>query len=621
MKKFLLSAALATAAITGASAAENNVVNFTYDNGTTLMAYGNYKLERCDAAICIKNPMLAGKKVKSVRVQMNDDPTEYYSDMSCWATTKLAVKNGQNVPNLTSATGKVEGDYYVVDFPESVEIPEEGIYLGYTVTVVNLKNKNGEEVLGATCPIPVVHNDAAEGSFWFHTNKTVLRWADMHAQLGAAFTMIAEIEGDFPDYDGSIFINTADIATSEENATINGLIYTYGAKDITEFDFNYEINGTSGDGHCELETPLEPYFGDSAPIKLTIPAITEGGTYEGTITLTKINGTEVSGDNKTAQFTYNAMAFVPVRRPLVEEFTGLWCGFCPRGFVALESMKEKYGDRFVAVAFHDGDPMATTTSFPVKISGYPMGAIDRNLMDPGYFYDQWPAYCANMPDVDISATIERVDTKGTDEEPGLKLTATTKFTKAFEKAGYRIGFYIVADGLRNKTWAQANYFANDPVGTLPSPYGDHFCGTGKGSVTGLTYNDVMAWHSPYNGYENALPENIEANTEYNYSINVPLTSIGIPSSANPFKNYDMMRAIAIIYDAQGKPINCATSIHLDYEAGIERIAEEDGMINAQVKTIEYFDLQGHKITRPESGIVIRRQTMTDGSIRTAKIVL
>jgi len=64
-----------------------------------------------------------------------------------------------------------------------------------------------------------------------------------------------------------------------------------------------------------------------------------------------------------------------------EEFTGTWCGFCPRGANALDSIRKHMGDTAVILCWHYNDNMAlaqenildTTFGSP----GYPTAVVDR----------------------------------------------------------------------------------------------------------------------------------------------------------------------------------------------------------------------------------------------------
>lgn len=75
-----------------------------------------------------------------------------------------------------------------------------------------------------------------------------------------------------------------------------------------------------------------------------------------------------------------ASAQVPIKRVLVEEGTGAWCGYCPRGATTLLNTIEKYPDKVIGVAVHNADGMtipeeaAYSTAY---MNGFPCMTIDR----------------------------------------------------------------------------------------------------------------------------------------------------------------------------------------------------------------------------------------------------
>ena len=74
---------------------------------------------------------------------------------------------------------------------------------------------------------------------------------------------------------------------------------------------------------------------------------------------------------------------VPVHRPLMEEYTGTWCGYCVRGLLGLQKLAELYPDDYVCVSYHNGDPMEIAYDFPSPIAGYPSAWVDRGMeVDP-----------------------------------------------------------------------------------------------------------------------------------------------------------------------------------------------------------------------------------------------
>jgi len=612
MKNLILASALA-AAVLAPVKTEAAAIDFTYDNGSDTYIYGNKKIERLDVAVAVKNPSLTGMKITGMRVTL---PAEegYYSDLSGWVSSKLELQSSKNVPDLASAAATVEDGFLKAKFSEPVEITDAGLFVGYTLTVKKLADASGKDVQGAMYPITVV-KDGPAGSFWFHSSRTTYSWTDINAEQGLASTLIVELEGDVVEYNGNLGFGTNYVKGGTEDIVLKADLYTFGSKEISNIDYTYDINGKQGEGHVDLAKPLRPLYGASTPVSITLPGIEKTGVYEGTVTLSKINGVAVAGNDKISKITINVVSFLPTKRPLVEEYTGLWCGYCPRGFVALENMKEEYGDRFVAIAVHNGDPMTVTNRAPISISGLPYGSINREGMDPESFYTQWPVFAEGVPVADITAAIEWAD----EAKTTLRLKSNTTFISNYENANFRVGFAIVADGLRNDSWSQKNYYSTAQPGTLPAPYGDLFIGKSS-SVKGLTYNDVLCYFPNLYGDEKSLPATITFGTSYEYNVDVPVTEIGTGSVSSPFKNYDMMRAIAIVFDANGNVVNCVSSKHLDYEAGVHQIAIENGLVPDDVKSESFYDLQGRRIDEPAEGIYVKRQVLNDGTVRTIKSI-
>lgn len=69
-----------------------------------------------------------------------------------------------------------------------------------------------------------------------------------------------------------------------------------------------------------------------------------------------------------------------IKNVLVEDYTGTWCGYCPRVASAIEDVLSNT-DKVIAIAIHDDNDMRYTyvgdmmTTFGIK--GYPTGLVDR----------------------------------------------------------------------------------------------------------------------------------------------------------------------------------------------------------------------------------------------------
>lgn len=151
---------------------------------------------------------------------------------------------------------------------------------------------------------------------------------------------------------------------------------------------------------------------------------------------------------------------------LVEDFTGTWCGWCPKVFNAVEKAKEQTND-IIFVAAHlssstDQDPMdnnyARQLAREMSISGIPAAFLDRG--------DQWDTDKSsnttplldilkkNAP-VGISMSSELKDDK-------IKVGVKVKFGKKFAKK-LNLTLLILEDGIIHDQVNYTSYYNNAKI--------------------------------------------------------------------------------------------------------------------------------------------------------------
>lgn len=450
MKKtiLLMTAAMMTA-ITSAFAAP---LDFSYNFGAaTPEYYGTGKAETYDVAIRLANPSFVGATVTGLRVPLMSEAT---AEASVWLSSELKLKkvSGKNVtnPDIMSQSAEIADGWLNVTFDTPYVIPEEGVYVGYSFTVTDAETE-------AAKPVAVVPGENPD-AFYLHTSRTKLRWGSMTGDTGMISAMTVTLDGDFTK--NAAYISFPETPVGEAGKTITAQIaLTNGClTHIGSFDYEYKIDGISGTGSVTLESELPGHICASVPTAITLDAVDELGQHELSVRVTKINGTDATGvESNTMLEIY---PIVHVNRPLVEEYTGLWCGWCPRGYVALETMRELHGDLFVAVAYHSGDDMGFKETTPSHPSGYPAGYINRSAsINLGQIYTIWDTYRTNIPDADVAVDVEWTD----DSHSAIKATAKTRFVKDFSDAKYRVSYILVADGLSDPSWKQHNSYAPVPA--------------------------------------------------------------------------------------------------------------------------------------------------------------
>lgn len=611
MKK-LLSIALVVAGFTISATAEN--VDFTYNvDHKTSKVYGFKKKETYDVAIKIDDPALIGAMVTGLEVTLPIETSDA-TNLSGWLASELQIKDNANYANLTNADATLQDSRFYVTFDEPQEISPEGIWVGYSFTVTSLDGYGNPGT-----PIAVIESKKnLDKGLWVHSSRTKLKWINLAESIQAVSTMTVHLQTDFGPNDASVSIPANSYFKIGETASIPATIINHGRSDIEEIEYTYTFGETSKSGSLTLETPI-PMGGKTAVVSIPVEPGETLGAFPLKITIDKCNGGENTDKLRTAEGTLNVWNMLPIANPLVEEYTGLGCGYCPRGYVAMEEMPNFYGDRFIGLAYHSEDyesgcmVVMPNKDFPFEVPGFPYGTINRSTgMDPSAFPSRWPSFAEEIAPAEIDVTLDW------DNDSKTRVVAKTNVTFAgnLDNINYRIAVALVADGLKNDDWKQNNYFAGkEPVGVASDLWKIFTDGAAK--VSGLTFNDVVAYFKEVKGIEGSVPSKVNAGQTItlDYPVNLgEVTNVKKEIFINPGAT---LHAVAILLDANtGYSLNCnkSNSLTPDY-TGIDNIKTDD-----TIESVNYYDLNGIQISHPSCGIFIERTTYSDGTVSTRKIV-
>lgn len=584
-----------------ALASQAATLDFTYNySGAGNRSYGFSKTETYDVAIRLDNPSFVGAKVTGLRVAV---PEENTGNVSAWMTSELKLKkvNGKNVndPDITSVNAEIVDGMLTVTFDTPYTIPAEGVYIGYSFDVTKLSTKTRR-------PVYVVAGTNPDG-LYIHSSRTQINWSSMTEEAeGRVSSMVVTLDGNFPERSATFSIGQILGAVSEPTKVSLPLI-NCGTSEITTVDYTGSVAGQTFSGTFTPGAVIPGCITALADGMIEIPAVGETGAHSLKLKVTKINGFDVEAPE--AEGTLKILAFLPVNRPLVEEYTGLWCGWCPRGYVALETMKERIGDLFIAVAFHGGDAMSVVKSTPNNVPGFPDAFINRSVeLDPSYIYDAWYEFRNWIPDGDLDVAVEWTD----ESHSAIKATATAVFPENHTGADYRFSYILVADGLTNSRWKQNNSYAGrtSAKGEMPGQLGDLFI-NGESSVSGLTFNDVAIAVTDYKGEAGSIPAEIEVSKEYSHSHIFNLDDVSVAAVKTvPEK----MRVVAVLTEgATGKYVNCNSSAWMNGEAFAPVSGVEDVTTDGEAVEVARYTLDGRRVFAPVRGINIIRYS--DGSVR------
>ena len=275
-----------------------------------------------------------------------------------------------------------------------------------------------------------------------------------------------------------------------------------------------------------------------------------------------------------------AIANTPVHRPLIEEYTGTWCGWCIRGFVGMELMRETFGDDFIGVAYHNGDAMQITTNYPNNVTGFPSAFLERNYsIDPLYGFGNVSGGIINdmeeMAAIEVIAGIDVTAKWTSDAKTAIDVNVTSYFTSDYNNANYAIEVMLIADDLygTGSGWNQSNYYSG-----YTEYAKDDYLGPWvrkPQTVTGLHFNDVLVGFS--GAIANSLPTTIVANEEYSTNYTFELSRLPKPAL---IQNKDNLHVIAVVvYKNNRKAINANRCYISDFAQVIPGDVDDNGLVN------------------------------------------
>ncbi len=166
-----------------------------------------------------------------------------------------------------------------------------------------------------------------------------------------------------------------------------------------------------------------------------------------------------------------------VKKVVVEDYTGTWCGYCPDGTLILEQLEAANPDNMFAIANHSGDalevPEGAAVNVGLQISGYPSGTVDRFLcpgqakigMSRAYWGDNFNLRKATTAIASVSFLNLTID----NATSTYKGKVNIKFVSA-PTAGVPISVqvYVMEDSIPAiGNFAQGNYLPNIQGGASP----------------------------------------------------------------------------------------------------------------------------------------------------------
>lgn len=321
----------------------------------------------------------------------------------------------------------------------------------------------------------------------------------------------------------------------------------------------------------------------------------------------------------TLRYSIKNLAFKPVKRVVVEEYTGQGCANCPRGHLAMENLERIYGDRVVPVAYHcyTGDKwesgMTSYTTF-IGLNAAPSAKINRGdiASEPMYSTisggkrtwtysspagDCWFDLVQNEFDTDADANLYAAAYYDESTER-VRVSCVANFAMNVERQNVGLLLVVVEDGL-------VGYQVNTYYGSTDEGLGEWTAGGayGQQTVYPYTFNAVARAMvgASFNGSTGYIPSSVECGKDYKASIEFAKPSVD--------EIYNC-KVVCMLIDANtGAIINVARA-DMQNAVSIDGVKADAGQ---NVTETARYNAAGQQISAPQKGLNIIR--MSNGTSR------
>lgn len=414
--------------------------------------------------------------------------------------------------------------------------------------------------------------DSMNGRYMDYTNYTSIMKKEFQWTENAGLFCFVETEGNGGFLHSDLEFEDASVVrcfTGEEKVPVNAYFVNYGVDPILSATFDVQI----GEETSQLRFKNGISFLEQGRIDDNVQAPTEATRMPFKILSSKINGRPVShsvGIDATVVAVDESDNVE--RMPVIEENTGTWCGWCPRGIVGMDMLRKTYGENVALIGIHSGMDSKAYGDMD-EVLGQ-MGATVAPSCGVNRRYTCDPYYGSAGKNFGISADVENTRMLVTEaslsldevvlSKDGLHIgvRSNTQFNIDCKTCPYELTYVITEDGLNYAS--QMNYYktqmSTEEKTQLKTQSPDLYPLTQKPNPWNPEYNDVMVYCPAGLGIEGSLTAPIAKGEkqEHKVVLDIPVNKKGTARTTD----IEMCRIIALLIDKESDEIVQATQLFL-----------------------------------------------------------
>lgn len=454
-----------------------------------------------------------GKTISTIKIGL----AAMANDVKVFITKDL---NGES--SSVKTAGKLFNGWNNVKLSSPYTIDGDGFYIGYSYEGDNYSMGHADMYSPNGC-----WADLGDG------------WKNYATNNALALTIQAQITGEDMPKDLWLFTKRNVIVQKNKPCKLEFGVINLSPRIARILKVGYSVDDAE-----EQKMEFKTTMGSNVEkiFSIDYPGFSKDGLHTIKFRLISVDGEADAYAGNNNDFTnIKVKGSVPKQRFVVEEGTGTWCGWCPRGIVAFRHMAEKYPETFIGIAVHKSDGLETKSYSNLTFRGYPGCYVNRNLKnstspEAATLEVMHNKYVTKNPHVGIEVQADFTD----DSKKKINAKALSSFFAAEQNLEYKISFVLIENGI--KGYKQANYYTGGKNGKMGG------FENLPGSVA-IDMDHVARMNYSYEGIKGSIPTSVEADETVEYA-----AQLEVPGNV---QNADNLYLVALLLNSKGEIENAA----------------------------------------------------------------
>ena len=431
--------------------------------------------------------------------------------------------NGESA--TTKTAGKLYNGWNEVKLSSAYTIDGKGFYIGYSYEGNNKSMGHSEMYSPNGC--------------WADLGDGWKNYATDSKYNALALTLQAQITGEDMPKDLWLYTKRNVIVKKNASCKFNFGVINLSPRIARTLQVGYTIDDAE-EKVAEFKTTMGANV--EKEFSIDYSGFSKNGAHTVKFRLISVDGeADAYAGNNSDYTNVKVKDAIPQQRFVVEEGTGTWCGWCPRGIVAFRHMAEKYPETFIGIAVHKSDALTTNSYDKLTFKGYPGCYVNRNLKNPtspeaGTLEVMHNKYVANPPHIGVEIEANFTD----DTKKKINAKALTTFFADEQNVNYKVSFVLIENGI--KGYKQSNYYAGGKHGKMGG-FEDL-----PGSVA-IDMDHVARMNYSFYGVDGSIPTSVKADETVEYA-----AQLDVPKN---IQNADNLYLIALLINSKGEIENAA----------------------------------------------------------------